>query len=138
MNIPESVTEVGVLAFAYCKSLESIELPGGVAKIGDDAFKSCESLKSFTIPHGVTEICEQTFHECKNLLRLTIPSSVTKIGRSALGFTGIEEIYFGGKREELEKLEIDKWNYSMYSEKRRKIYYKGLFGYKLYRGVLKI
>ncbi len=70
-------------AFAYCKSLKSVELPESVTSIGQQAFEYCSSLKSVTIPEGVTSIEYGTFHQCTSLENVNIPSGVTSIGDSA-------------------------------------------------------
>jgi hypothetical protein len=43
-TIPDTVTRLGDLAFAYCKSLTSITIPDSVTRIGNDAFEGCYSL----------------------------------------------------------------------------------------------
>ena len=42
--IPDSVTEIGRLAFYNCESLESITIPQSVIKIGERAFYNCKPL----------------------------------------------------------------------------------------------
>lgn len=46
VEIPEEVTEIGVLAFRDCSSLESVSIPSSVAEIGEYAFFHCSSLTS--------------------------------------------------------------------------------------------
>ena len=67
LKIPEGVTEIAKLAFAACKSLESVEFPASVASIEDYAFHGCKSLKSITIPASVTNIGKGAFNECASL-----------------------------------------------------------------------
>ena len=43
--IPDSVTEIGCIAFMGCKSLTSITIPDSVIEIDTRAFKDCTSLK---------------------------------------------------------------------------------------------
>ena len=49
MTIPDSVVEIGVEAFAFCKQLTSVTIPDSVVEIKDSAFKGCSSLKSRVI-----------------------------------------------------------------------------------------
>jgi hypothetical protein len=43
--IPNSVTCIGVRAFSWCTSLQTITIPDNVISIGNEAFYSCYSLK---------------------------------------------------------------------------------------------
>ena len=45
-NIPDTVTTIGVGAFASCTGLTSIRLPANLAQIGRGAFYGCEGLTS--------------------------------------------------------------------------------------------
>lgn len=47
--IPESVEEIGVMAFYGCQALAGIDIPSSVKLIGDDAFTECESLETLTV-----------------------------------------------------------------------------------------
>ena len=111
-TIPDSVTEIGVAAFYYCRSLNSLTIPYGVTAIGEATFAACTSLTSITIPDSVTKIGDYPFHNCISLqefkgkfasedgrcliidgvlnsfapgglVEYTIPDSVTAIGVSA-------------------------------------------------------
>ncbi len=77
------VTSIGVQAFYYCKSLESITIPGGVTSIGNYAFNSCHSLTSINIPESVVSIGDSTFSNCYSLTSINIPESVVSIGNGA-------------------------------------------------------
>jgi hypothetical protein len=46
--IPDSVTIIDNLSFAYCKALTSIEIPDSVTSIGTRAFEGCENLTDIT------------------------------------------------------------------------------------------
>ena len=78
--IPNSVTEIGNLAFDYCDSLTSIVIPNSVTSIGQGAFYSCEGLTSINIPNSVTSIGHEAFAWCTGLTSIVIPNSVTEIG----------------------------------------------------------
>jgi hypothetical protein len=47
--IPGSVTEIGVGAFAGCRSLTDVTIPGSVTEIGEYAFSFCRSLTDVTV-----------------------------------------------------------------------------------------
>ena len=76
--IPNSVTTIGVDAFAGCSGLTSIIIPNSVTSIGQSAFWYCTSLTSITIPASVTSIRDYAFIY-SGLTSVTIPSSITCI-----------------------------------------------------------
>lgn len=43
------MTEIGLLAFEDCRSLESIKIPSNVTKIGYSAFEGCKSLRAIYV-----------------------------------------------------------------------------------------
>ena len=104
INIPNSVTSIGISAFRNCTSLVSIVLPENLTSIGGGegsntlvgAFSYCTSLKSIVIPEGVTSIKVSVFAYCTSLTKVYIPSSVTSINQWAFtGATALTEVYFG-------------------------------------------
>ena len=75
--IPNSVTEIGDLAFSGCKHLESIIIPNSVTTINYGTFEGCNNLKSVTIGDKVTYIGVNAFgrigdEECSALISVTI------------------------------------------------------------------
>ena len=82
ITIPNSVTEIGEYAFAYCP-LADVAMPNGVTKIGPLAFGVCRSLTNIVIPNSVTHIEEKAFISCISLTEVTIPESVISIGDRA-------------------------------------------------------
>ena len=78
VTVPNSITNIGRLAFAGCTSLTNIILGNGITAISDQTFQGCTSLKNMTIPNGVADINQEAF-EGTGLLRITIPDSVTNI-----------------------------------------------------------
>ena len=81
--IPNSVTRIGVSAFQYCKNLVSVTLPNSVTSIGSSAFSGCSSLTSVSIGNSVTSIGNSAFSGCSSLTSVIIPNSVTSIGYDA-------------------------------------------------------
>lgn len=64
VSIPNSVTEIGDLAFSDCTSLTSVTLPNSLTTIGDGAFDG-SGLLSVSIPSSVTRIEGKAFARCK-------------------------------------------------------------------------
>ena len=94
MEIPGSVTSIGLEAFYKCTSLTSVEIPGSVTSIGQKAFRKCTGLTSVEIPNSVTSIENATFYDCTRLESVVIPNSVTSIGgeafRNCTSLTSVE------------------------------------------------
>ena len=96
--IPNSVTNIGNRAFAWCTSLTSIMIPDSVESIGENAFNSCTSLTNVTIPNGVISIGSSAFYSCSGLTSVTISNSVTSIGYGAFSdCIDLTSIIFKGK-----------------------------------------
>lgn len=111
IDLPESITEIDSLAFAYCTNLTSIKLPAGVKIISERLFEGCRNLSnlefsgdiefqrrafaetnitSFEIPRNVRTIVAGLFAGCKSLKTVKIHDKVTSIGGGAFG--GCESI----------------------------------------------
>ncbi|MDE5881791.1 MAG: leucine-rich repeat domain-containing protein [Muribaculaceae bacterium] len=83
-TIPDSVTEIGDIAFSYCLGLTSISIPNSVTKIGYHAFLNCKGLTSLMIPSSVTEIGSKAFTYCNKVTSLTIYSLPSSCDFSSL------------------------------------------------------
>ena len=133
-TIPNSVTEIGGMAFYDCKSLAAVTIPDSVTCIGDQAFRACTrlaavtignsvtsigglafyectSLAAVTIPDSVTEIGSLTFYDCTSLAAVTIGSSVTRIGSASfLGCTSLSAVHYRGSEQDRQKIAVGSRN----------------------------
>lgn len=89
-KVPNKVTEIGQLAFAYCDKLQSIELPKSLQLIGNSAFRHCNSLTSIIIPSKVVHIGKEAFANSRSITSVTLPQSVTYLGDWA--FAGCQSL----------------------------------------------
>lgn len=115
VEIPESVTEIGVRAFGWAGKLTSVQLPSKLKKLGMLAFSgtgitdltipatltqwdrttfaNCFSLENVTISDGLTKIPDFTLYGCESLTQIVIPDSVVSIGEYAFGYcTSLETV----------------------------------------------
>ena len=103
VTIPNSVVEVGGLAFSNCPNLTSVNFPNSITEINYTYpyVDNCPSLTSpiynqhffmylptsysgaYTIPDGIEIINCSAFCGCTSLTSIEIPNSVTSIGWSA-------------------------------------------------------
>ena len=81
VTIPNSVTSIGYAAFEECENLTIVKISNSVKTIEENAFSGCTSLKSITIPNSVKIIEEEAFYRCTSLTNVTIPGSVTTVGK---------------------------------------------------------
>ena len=81
--IPDSVTNLGDMAFYYCTSLTNVIIPDSVTSIGQWGFMGCSGLVSVTIPNRVANLSDSVFSSCSGLISATIPNSITNIGGDA-------------------------------------------------------
>jgi hypothetical protein len=97
VNIPNSVTSIGVSAFAYCTGLTSVSIGSSVTSIGVGAFQYCTGLTSVSIPNSVTSIGASAFLACTGLTSVNIGSGVTSVGDAAfVDCTGLTSLFFRG------------------------------------------
>ena len=79
VTIPEGVTSIGILSFAFCDKLEKITIPQSVHEIGEAAFGFCTDLADITLPDGITYL-SASFTDCQSLKHINIPSTVETLG----------------------------------------------------------
>ena len=95
ITIPEGVTFIPRLFFAYSDSLVKVNLPSTMKTIGQQSFWQCPSLKTINLPSGLEEIQSSAFYACTSLERVNFPSSLKKIGTSAYnGCTSLSQINY--------------------------------------------
>lgn len=96
IEIPDTVTSIGEMAFLGCTSLKSVKLSTGVAKIDKNAFGSCSALQeiqvakdnpNFSSLNGVLYSKKQDtlviYPAAKTDAAYTIPSGVTSVAMYA-------------------------------------------------------
>lgn len=93
INLPDSLEKIGGGAFAGT-ALESVTIPGGVATIPDHCFTE-SPMTELTIKDGVKEIQGTAFWKCANLTEVRIPKTVETVGDYAFAnCDGLKDVYF--------------------------------------------
>lgn len=116
--MPDTITEVGYLAFCGCKSLEKVTFSKNLVTIKEVAFSdclalqeadlsadslkvlatgaffNCEALKEVTFGKNITDIQALAFYNCKSLKKIILPENLSELGDNAfLECVGAEEVF---------------------------------------------
>ena len=73
VELPETVTKIGINAFRSCTGLTEIKIPDNVTSIGASAFNYCSGLREIRIPDGTNVIGQRVFYKCNSLKKITLP-----------------------------------------------------------------
>lgn len=82
-TIPNSVTKIGICAFASCPDLVQVIMGNSLLEIETAAFDDCPKLTDVTLSSSLTSIGNYAFSRCSSLKYISIPKSVTTIGAGA-------------------------------------------------------
>lgn len=85
--LPDTVTEIGAVAFADCDKLSRVEAPG-VTVIRTAAFQGCPELREITLSDRLAVVEDRAFQGCGKLRGLTAPATLTEIGTDAFAGCG--------------------------------------------------
>lgn len=91
-TVPEGVTALGNVAFAYSNKMTSLTLPDSLKTIGKMAFSDCQSLTEITVPVQVENIPDYCFYRCKNLKTADLNNNIKTIGMAAFACTAVSQI----------------------------------------------
>lgn len=96
--MPDFVSALPDLAFAYCDKLEKVKLSDNIESIGVGCFYKCKSLKKITFPKNLKVINTEAFKYCQAMETITIPESVEEIINGAFdGCSSLKEMHFKSK-----------------------------------------
>ena len=77
INIPNTVTSIGKMAFGYDMRLTEIILPAGLKELHEGAFYGCCALRSISIPDSVETLGAGVLGYCDRLTEVKIPDGIT-------------------------------------------------------------
>lgn len=95
-NSPNEIClfEIGLVAFADCSSLKTIDL-SGVVTIQDSAFFGCRKLSKIIQNHSIRSINESAFAGCESLEEIQLGSSLEDVDDYAFqGCRSLKTIYW--------------------------------------------
>lgn len=95
IELPESVTKIGVYAFMASFKLTEIKLPSKLAALPEGLFSSCSALKTVTLPANLKTIGVGAFANC-GVESITIPGGVTVGEKAFSSCTNLKDIYCNG------------------------------------------
>ncbi|HPY84204.1 MAG TPA: leucine-rich repeat protein [Ruminococcus flavefaciens] len=101
VSLPDSLKEIGTMAFCHLEELESIDIPDSVETIGTSAFSDCYKLSKANLPKSLKEISGGLFSNTA-IEEIEIPESVKKIGGLAFCETRITKVVIPSTVEEVE------------------------------------
>ena len=91
--LPKNLTILGVSAFAYCSSLQSVSFQTvKLSQIKNYTFYGCTQLNNVILSDSITELDDYCFAQCLSMDKIYIPTSVSLISDKAFygtknGFT---------------------------------------------------
>ena len=90
IRIPNTVTELGESAFAYCTALTAVSAQS-LASMGALSFAGCTSLEVATFDGALTAIPEKAFMNCTALTTVAYPESVASASIADDAFLGVNK-----------------------------------------------
>lgn len=109
LNIPNSIQVIKQHQFVNFVGVTKITIPETVVEIGNLAFGSCSNLEEVIIEENskLTTIKEDAFLYCDKIKTIVLPSSLKTIEKNAFGkIEGIENVYFNGTIDDFCKIEF--------------------------------
>ena len=92
INIPENCVTIGNYAFNTCRKLVVTQIPDSVTSLGEGAFYECDSITEIRLSKSLTEISKELFAGCNNLIQVNIPEGITTINQGAFILCGFSTI----------------------------------------------
>ena len=86
--------------------IENLVIPEGITKIRKVAFAYCDSIKTVIMSESVKEIEYSAFRGCDNLEAILFPKSIEKIGKKAFLSRGDLKIYYRGNIPEWDLVHV--------------------------------
>lgn len=79
IRLSSNLESIAMYAFYSCGALKSIEIPDGVKSIGSSSFSGCMSLASVSLSSALEIIESSLFYNCHSLTRVKLPAAVKTV-----------------------------------------------------------
>lgn len=110
-NFPSGVTDIGEATFYKC-AFEKVVLPDTLTSIGLGAFAVCPQLKEIVLPSKITEIPKMLLGSCASLETVRLNGAVKSVGPNAFnGCPALKDVYYGGSRAQWDAIQWDRMNF---------------------------
>lgn len=83
IDLPESVTTVGIYAFQGCRKITSITFPTTLKAIPAGVCSNCDLLSNINFREGSISVGAKAFEYCSKVTSAALPSTLTNLGFAA-------------------------------------------------------
>ncbi len=83
LDLPKGIRNIARGAFHRCNQLVDVILPPTVTKLGESAFRYCNNLKCVQIQASIPDVPKESFEGCANLEIVTFNNGIKSIGNRA-------------------------------------------------------
>lgn len=102
MNLPGSITSLGLYLCEDCTELQSVTIGKGIKSLSYRMFYKCSSLTEVSLGSTLNTLDSLAFAYCTSLQQITIPDNVTQILNGCFGeCSALEKIIFPKKLKEI-------------------------------------
>lgn len=101
IEFPNTIIDLGPMAFQLCPKLKHISFPDVIEEIPMGLFSMCNALEDVNIPNGVRHIADNAFMMCTNLKDISLPETLESIGKDVFCDCIVEKIVLPGNLKSL-------------------------------------
>lgn len=101
VEFPNSIIDLGPMAFQLCPKLKHISFPDVIEEIPMGLFSMCNALEEVNIPNCVRRIADNAFMLCTNLKDISLPETLESIGKDVFCYCIAEKIVLPGNLKSL-------------------------------------
>lgn len=92
LNLPKSVTYIGIAAFYKCERLKKVKLNCKITKILGGTFERCISLSTVELSPDIESIGYSAFAHCSSLQKITLPKELIVIDSLAFYMSALSKM----------------------------------------------